>query len=209
MLHDFMYYYLGCKLRREKIVDNQIRLTADRQNEIESIVDRIIEENGIDIPGFDLVSFLKEKKGFIIGIKAMDDDTTGILAINDDKCIVGDGNHKVIAVNSRLRYEPDFFQRRRYIIAHEYAHSELHKQSNSLYAHRDTSKKNTVVEKEADFFARCLLMPRKLIYEALNVEYAKDMKKDEKISLVSRTFNVTEKKAKIRYEELFESEAAR
>ena len=131
----------------------------------------------------------------------MEENTTGILLINDDEFVPNTNKHKLIAINSLLRNQPNFSQRRRFIVAHEYGHSILHKANKTQYAHRDTNNKNAPQEKEADYFARCLLMPKHIIEDVLSVKSIQDLLPNDKIMYVSRAFNVTPNKARQRLSE--------
>lgn len=50
-------------------------------------------------------------------------------------------------------------------------------------------------EREADYFARCLLMPSDIIKAFLEADFIKRMNFDEKVKWISSLFNVTSKKA--------------
>ena len=181
---------------------NNSTITLERKKKIEDIVNNKIREYNLSIPRFDLIKFLKEQEGFEIVLIPMPDDTTGLILMNDNEKIGNTNLNKLIAVNANLQRDPNYIQRRRFIIAHEYAHSQLHKQNSILFAHRDTHKKDTVEEQEADFFARCLLMPQKLINEVMNSETYKKISESGRISYICEIFNVTEKKAKQRLKEI-------
>lgn len=176
--------------------------TAERKAEIEQIVSGIIShDKDLSVPAFDIIKYLKEKENFAIASKPMIDDTTGMLFVNDEEFVDDTDTHRLIVINSLLKEQSNFIQRRRFIIAHEYAHYVLHKKESTQYAHRDTSKKDTLYEKEADFFARCFLMPKEAIDILLNIDFIKDSSYENKVSLIARIFNVTKKKAKQRLEE--------
>lgn len=169
--------------------------SAARREQIEKIVNKIVIDNEL-IPAFDLVKFLTERENFQIGLQPMEKNTMGVLLIDDNQFVSGTKTHKLIAINSELANEENFAKRRRFIIAHEYAHSVLHKKQGEVqYAHRDTDKRDKPIEKEADFFARCLLMPKMMITQFLNIDVVKNMNFDEKVLLISRLFAVTPKKA--------------
>lgn len=176
-------------------------LTSERKKEIEDVADRIISNYGLNKPGFDLTAFLVSKENFMVGMQDLDEDTTGLLLVNEHEFIGDTQTHNLIVINSVIRGCPDFLKRRRYIAAHEYGHYVLHKKSDEIYAHRDYTKKDALLEKEADYFARCLLMPRELIEKTLSLLEMQSADIEEKISLIARTFNVTEKKARIRLTE--------
>ena len=176
--------------------------TNERRKSIEEQVEKIISNNiSMMPPAFDIVKFLKDKYHFAIVTKPMTDDTTGILLVDDDDFISDTKTNRLIIINALLQEKENFIQRRRFIIAHEFGHFILHKQETTQYAHRDTSKKDSQIEKEADFFARCLLMPRNLLLAVLELDFMKNMQWDEKVTLTARIFNVTKKKAEQRLKE--------
>lgn len=176
--------------------------TQERKNEIEKIVDGIVSEYAeLNVPAFDITKFLNEKYGFAIASQPMVDDTTGMLFVDDDNFVSGTNTHRLVVINSLLSEKNDYIQRRRFITAHEFAHFILHKNDTRQYAHRDTSKREKPEEKEADYFARCLLMPKSIIETALNVEFIKNSSHEDKVALIARIFNVTKKKARTRLEE--------
>ena len=177
---------------------------TERRQEIEKIVDEIIVKNSLAVPGFDLTRFLTKEYDFKIGAQALDENTTGILLVDDDRYIPDTDTHRLISVNRDLGVEDEYVYnlKRRFIVAHEFAHFILHKNEHTQFAHRDTDKKDTPEEREADYFARCLLMPRKLLCDVLDVDGIKEQSLCDKANIISRLFSVTLNKAKIRIEEL-------
>lgn len=177
----------------------RIMPTPERKREIEKEVTEIINKYSLNRPGFDLTSFLRQKEQFEIGLQDIaDDDTTGLLLVNERDTVANTHTHRLIIINSRLEFQPDYLQRRRFIIAHEYGHFKMHMNGEEIYAHRDYSTRKAPKEREADFFARCLLMPRELVNSALSPTVVGSSNLKEKIALIARTFNVTEKKARQR-----------
>ena len=187
------------KITRRK---NKMELDTKRKQEIEEIASRKLKEFDLNTAGFDLIRFLQEKENFKIAWDNMEDDTTGFVIVNDEQDIPGTNSRKIIAINSNLLHEQFFIQRRRFIVAHEYEHTQLNKKEKKLYAHRDISKKDTCEEKEADFFASCFLMPKDLIKAQLQKEEVQKMEENRKIQYLAELFNVTIKKMKNRLLEL-------
>lgn len=175
--------------------------SPERRREIEGIVDKIIASHDLKRPGFDLVTFLTKSQSFTVGLQDLDSDTTGLLLVNDSEYIEGLQTHRLIVLNNFLKTKPNYLRRRRFITAHEFGHFILHKEGKTIFAHRDYSSRETPEEKEADFFARCLLMPRSLVREVLSVGEVDSIDIEEKVALIARTFNVTEKKARQRLTE--------
>lgn len=172
--------------------------TPEKKAEIEKRVNELLAKyNGLKTPGFDLARFLSIQKGFLIGEQDMDDNTTGILLVNRDQKIPKFDTNQLISTNAHLQFEPDYQARRRFIVAHEYAHYCLHMKGSTIFAHRDYKHKDDPMEEEADFFARCLLMPRQQV-EAILRTLPEGSTTDDKVDLIARTFAVTRKKAKQR-----------
>lgn len=174
-------------------------ISETRKNEIKTIAEEIILKNKL-APGFDLVKFLTTHEGFVVGTKEMAADTTGVLMINLREPIGNTGSNKLIIINESLKVKQDFKLRRRFITAHEYGHAVLHAKER-LFAHRDTSDLKAPLEQEAEFFARCFLMPEDRVRELLDISRIHDNNTGLP-ALISLVFKVTEKKARIRMEEL-------
>lgn len=112
----------------------------------------------------DIIKFA-ESQGFIVGTVELPDSEDGFLLIDPKGSAItksslgASGKRKVIGVN---RERP--LDYKRFIIAHEFAHSVLHwdesKQKN-IYLHRENRKGKNEQENDADFFAACLLMPQR------------------------------------------------
>ena len=189
------------KIRIRRIRKVSFMLKEERKKEIEGIVDRIISEHQLGRPGFDLVAFLTKEEQFKVGMRKLDKDTTGLLLVNEKKSISDTDAHRLIVINSRLGEEPNFYERRRFIAAHEYAHFILHNDGNEIFAHRDYSEKEELLEEESDYFARCLLMPRHLVKNVIELWGIEDASIDEKASILSEIFKVTKKKTRQRLTE--------
>lgn len=175
--------------------------SVEQKAEIKQVVKALVNENSeLQFPGFDIVKYLKAQD-FSVASNVLDSDTTGMLFVDDENFVPDTETHRLIVVNSLLQEQANFIQRRRFIVAHEYAHFVLHKNESRQYAHRDTSKREKAEEKEADYFARCLLMPEESVKAVLSLPQMKETTWENKVSLVSRVFNVTKKKAEQRLKE--------
>ena len=174
-------------------------LSEQRKCDIKEIAEKILIQYKLS-PGFDLAKFLTEYEGFVVGMQKMVADTTGVLMINPDAPIGNTGSKKLIIINETLKEEPNFILRRRFITAHEYGHAKLHAKE-KLFAHRDTSDLAAPQEQEAEYFARCLLMPENSVRELVNISRVHDDSTGIS-TLISLVFKVTEKKAQQRMEDL-------
>lgn len=177
-------------------------ISKKRRQEIEELANLKLQENNIFEPNFDLIKHLTEKEDFKIILENMESDTNGLVFINPKDDSEKRKISKLIAVNSKLQSQPNFAQRLRFIVAHEYGHSLLHYNGKTLFAHRSTSKKWRRNEREADYFAKCLLMPQAQIKQILfeDLLFVDDI--SYKVKYISKFFNVTEKKAKARIKDI-------
>ena len=176
-------------------------LSEDRKREIQKTAEDILDQYKL-LPGFDLARFLTQKENFVLGLKEMECNTTGVLLINQEEFIRGTNTHKLILINQKLQEQPNFQQRSRFIAAHEYGHSKLHAGGKPYYPHRDTSNVNAPQEQEAEYFARCLLMPEKSIRELTELSAVANGSFEDKVAMIARFFNVTQKKASQRMADL-------
>ena len=146
------------------------------------------------------ITKLAMDNGFKIITIDMQEGETGFVLVDDNEELVGFQTRRLIGVKKGLEFE-----KRRFVTAHEFAHFILHKGEKVQYMHRSVEHSEKPEEKEADLFARCLLMPAKLIKDKMsefkddNGESTVDEIKIKYISLVCR---VTETKAKVRLQEL-------
>lgn len=105
----------------------------------------------------DVVSFV-QNLGFVVGNAALDDNEDGFLAMRPSNFVEKGDNlssDKIIGVNAKRTLDW-----KRFIIAHEFAHSVLHYKEGQVYLHREHIKGKNRDENDADFFAASLLMPR-------------------------------------------------
>ena len=104
------------------------------------------------------------------------------------------GTGSLIVVNAA-----DSPGRKRFTIAHELAHFELHREEGALFAHRDAGQ-NGGIETEANIFASNLLMPEALVRKFLSI--FDDIPDDYRIQDVSRAFAVSKEAALVRLSQL-------
>lgn len=135
---------------------------------------------------------IAQSLGFVVGIAILPSNDNGFILIDHSKeriyNIIGIATDKAIGVNVHLD-----LQTRRFIIAHEIGHYILHYHNNS-FARREKTYQNNTEETEADFFASCLLMPQKYFTQRYNELKNKDLSKEDMITLLQKSFNVSEDK---------------
>lgn len=179
-------------------------LNADKK----IIIDKKIEQlrknyPELDSAGFDLISFLEKYYKFIIVEVPLNDDTTGMIAVDDINLLNFKKyeTHRIIIINSELHKKYSYIQKRRFIIAHEFGHFVLHKEDSQVQlAKRDTEHFNNAEELEAEYFARSILMPEEKVKQLMNLFPNASI--SDKVNEVMRMFNVTENKARYRLQEL-------
>lgn len=129
------------------------------RHQIEEIVEELLTENGVSSPPVP-VEFLARTKGLPIVEQAMDSDVSGALVS------LGNRSHG-IAVNAA--HAP---VRKRFTVAHELGHylrehipEDDHLDWGFTVIRRDgrSSDATDLQEMEANFFAACLLMPKKML----------------------------------------------
>ena len=191
----------------DKMSENTI--PKERMLEIESLADNITEKLDFNKSPFVDITSLVKRDGFTVTPKLLDIDTTGILHVDENDIT---NPVRDIIVNTQFENpsgeEDVIFKKSRFITAHEFAHYKLHMPpGQAFYAHRDSSKRDTMQEQEADFYARSLLMPRKefSIYYNIATEIGNN-DKDFIVKSLSKLFGVTTKKIRERIEDLKELE---
>lgn len=126
-------------------------------------------------------------------------DVSGFIVVQEEN-FHNYNTNKLIVVNLS-----DSARRRRFTIAHELAHYILHREKNQpIYAHRDAGQYGGI-ETEANLFASNILMPEKLVKDALslfeNDEWG-EIPFFEKIRFIADKFAVSEQAAEVRLDQL-------
>lgn len=124
----------------------------------------------------DIVDFV-QTHGFVVGNAELDDNEDGFLAIQPMESPKNTGNvpyGKVIGVNSKRT-----LNWKRFIIAHEFAHSVLHYEDGNIYLHRENKKGKGDEENKADYFAAALLMPKDSFKRMYDMFYTDGLNIDE------------------------------
>jgi len=143
----------------------------------------LLKEFGLFKAPVNVVKLTREM-GITIEEQDLDDDVSGFLVRKDGADIIG--------VN---KYHPDV--RKRFTISHEIGHFKLHVETPLFVDYYKGSKLNRKItggnykmEKEANRFAACLLMPKNLILEEL-AELDEDLEYESKLHSLSKKFEVS------------------
>jgi Zn-dependent peptidase ImmA (M78 family) len=127
----------------------------------------------------------------------LDGDVSGVLAIKD-----GEGT---IGVNQN-----ESKSRKRFTIAHELGHYELHKEKSDLFVDKQfiyrsktsgDNAENQVLEKEANYFASAILMPSDMVRREVD-KIDLDLASAEAIEKLARVFDVSTTAMSIRISSL-------
>lgn len=206
------------KIAAKKERANEMNTQKINAQQIEAQVHGLLEQSGYfmrgenESPYVDIVDFV-QKLGFVVGTAELPDDEDGFLMIRPVKMISAENDdnfaldriphERIIGVNSKRPLEW-----KRFIIAHEFAHSILHYQQGQVYLHRENKKGKDAQENEADYFAAALLMPR----ETFKREYQrlKDSGLNENAVCfqLSSIFNVQAESVSRRIEEINDLQTA-
>lgn len=198
---------IKAKIRKSVCVIMEKNLCDERKKEIAAIANDIRRKYNLVSPNFDLIKFLKEYEGFEILLTEFDDETTGVIMVDDKRKLLTDGPNKIILINKDYEKDLEYFKKRRFICAHEYGHYILHKKGSVEFAMRDTRIKDTLEEKEAEYFAYCLLMPETAVRSICDnskkeINELLSFNETTLSSIFSDIFNVSIKKASVRLSEL-------
>lgn len=159
-----------------------MRLSCMDKNKIETQVTTLLTRYGYMPDKDDYVNIVDfvQHLGFIVGNAKLDDSEDGFLVIQTgDEARGGNGtsNDKIIGVNVNRT-----LPWKRFIIAHEFAHSVLHYKSGETYFHRESKKGKGNEENDADYFAAALLMPKES-FKRLYSQFKNDGLNDNAICL--------------------------
>ena len=133
------------------------------------------------------IESIAKSRGLLIKPYPLGNDVSGLLAIENGKAVIG-VNH----TESRVR--------RRFTIAHELGHYELHREEGKLFIDKDfkmfrsqtsgNTPHNQKLEQEANTFAASILMPEYLVkVEAEKLAF--DVGSEEAIQILSKKFDVS------------------
>lgn len=158
---------------------------AMRKRKIDLLVETLLIEHSVT-DGPVPVSTIAKSKGARIHADALAGDLSGFL--------FRDGDHAVIGVNT---LHPQ--TRQNFTLGHELGHLLLHDQE-QLHVDRGfpvrlrnevSSQGTDEAEREANYFAAALLMPKRFIEHDLQDEEFLDLTEDTKVKILSRKYGVS------------------
>lgn len=159
-----------------------------RRRQIRNLVDGILEQNTLHRPPIELIPDIMKQRGIIFEERDEDDEEfCGVYMVVKQT--------KIIFVNANLRES-----RKNYTIAHELGHHYLGHplQNGAIICDNDAifGQNKPEMEKEADYFAACFLMPKQLVM-VKNSEFEKNSL--QQISFFQGPDNLEKDKQRIEY----------
>ena len=178
--------------RNQKEVIGVGMLTDMEKKAIREKAETLLKKYG-DVYDGEYVRIVKLSKheGFTVGKAVLAEGLEGIIAVDKQKdSLLGTGTNMVIAVDHEMEKN-----QQRFTIAHELGHYILRKDPDApVFAHRETTHGKNEEEDDADYFAACLLMPKKGFKAAL--DYYREMNENAPdytlAALLSKQFMVPE-----------------
>jgi Zn-dependent peptidase ImmA (M78 family)/transcriptional regulator with XRE-family HTH domain len=171
-----------------RFIENRLRLprfnlellrNSKRDNEsIEILATKVRRSLGLGDGPIDNVTTLCEKLGIVVVFIDLSQSKI-------DGCSIVYNDRPYIILNNKI----DSAVRRRFTLAHELGHILLH--SKLEKGHLNNSSANKEIEREANYFASCLLMPESEFTNDINglgLEYLLVLKPHWKVSLQSMIF---------------------
>lgn len=160
---------------------------------IEEKTEKLLSENGFFSAGFD-VTALAKKLGVSVLDQEMEDDISGLFVVSE----------KTPIISYNKKEENRNMKRVRFTIAHELGHYILHSKEQPVFIdrspkvmYRNSASTTGEIhrEREANAFAASLLMPRKLIAQAVentsaNAEIITNLAKEFDVSEQAMSFRL-------------------
>lgn len=158
---------------------------AIRRNKIEKIVEGLLADNGITEAPVPLPRIAKARGARIV-VDSLEGDLSGFLYRDKHENVIGVNTHQAPA-------------RQNFTIAHELGHLMLHDQEQLHVDHEfrvrlrnDVSSKGTDdAEREANFFAASLLMPKSFLEKDLADKEFVDLFDDDFLRNLARKYGVS------------------
>lgn len=158
---------------------------AIRRSKIQTIVEGLLADNGITEAPVPLARIAKAR-GAQISVGSLEGDLSGFLYRDKERTVIGVNTHQSPA-------------RQNFTIAHELGHFLLHDQEQLHVDHEfrvrlrnDVSSQGTnEAEREANFFAASLLMPKKFLEKDLEGEEYVDLFDDEFLHDLASKYGVS------------------
>lgn len=186
-----------------------VRLSKEKMNQIEKILDSFLQERGLVLePPVDVFE-LANKIGFQVIGADFEDPLEGLIIVDEnEKKIKKFKSNKIIAYNINKEINDSQF-----IVAHELAHYIQKKVANpdnhvvlATREHTDTYSSNKE-EQETDYLAAAILIPKNDLIKKFGIFFEENKLPFDFISnVISKYYDTNEKLAERRCEEVFLNE---
>lgn len=171
---------------------------------IDDAVEIILEANKITAPPINVVKIANDMKFKVYSVDFKDENVVGIIVDSEKPLERFDNHQRVIAIDRR-----SYTTRTLFTIAHEIGHFVMHCGDmddffqRDVYGDSNSIDKRSPMEKKADKFAACLLLPKKMFIDfVLNCPFYKAADEKKLIQAIQKTFIVSETTAFLRLKEV-------
>jgi Zn-dependent peptidase ImmA (M78 family) len=162
----------------------------NKHNSLQKEIDTLINDkyDKILMESFPIkIEVLAKSRGLNIMPYAFEDDISGVLVIDGENATIGYN-----MTQSRVR--------RRFTIAHELGHYELHRSKSTLFMDKDykafyrstfssDTEESQKIEQEANTFAASILMPEQLLKQQIGTGL--DLSSEDDIKRLAKLFDVS------------------
>lgn len=186
----------------KKVVPEFVKKIRSESVSIDDAVVKILDENNITEPPINVVKIAGSMGFKVFTVEFTDKKVMGAIADFESPLKQFDNEQRVIAVDKN-----SYATRKIFTIAHEIGHFVMHCGESNDFFERDlydTEKDmRTPIEKDADKFAACLLMPKDMFINFVeNSPYYIIRDKQNLVQEICKKFIVAEKAAKKRLKEV-------
>lgn len=192
----------------KKDVPEFVRRIRSESGSIDDAVKEILKENGIIEPPINVIKIADSMGIKVFTVEFTDPNVKGAIADFKSPMPQFKNEKRIIAVDKN-----SYATRKIFTIAHEIGHYVMHCGESNDFFERDVYESNedkkasednrTSIEKDADKFAACLVMPRDMVIDFVeNSLYYKIRDKQNLVQEICKKFIVAEKAAKKRLKEV-------
>ena len=187
----------------KKAVPEFVKKIRNESVSIDDAVKRILEENRIYEPPINVIKIAVGMGFKVFTVEFTDPNVKGAIADFKSPIKQFGNEQRVIAVDKN-----SYATRKIFTIAHEIGHFVMHCGESNDFFERDVydspeKDMRTQVEKDADKFAACLLLPKDMFMDFVaNSPYYKTRDKESLLQEICKKFIVSNTTAQLRLEEV-------
>lgn len=186
----------------KKEVPDFVKRIREQSGSIDDAVKVILEKNGVTKPPINVVKIAASMGIKVFSVEFIEPNVKGAIADFKSPMPQFNGEQRIIAVDKK-----SYATRKIFTIAHEIGHFVMHCGEKNDFYERDVYDSDedvrTQIERDADKFAACLLMPKDMFIDFVeNSPYYVIRDKQNLVQEICKRFIVAEKAAKIRLKEV-------